>query len=295
MRRPTPGTIAAGTWDTGDASAPRLSSRCVPSLARCRHIVAVQRRQETVRVAPRRRQEAGRKDGSRAGQGLQQGAIGLTLGVLGHGLLKSLDRVQGHAQLTDEGLDAQDIGGDDALVSGQGSRGFHGVNARGEPLSRPPMVVAKEGLQGGPPGKLGRCEGGPTAQQVTENVRILVLKPVQHVGARVLERPGEAMGDPHCIPDNAATVFDKLCEGAYGRTLRLQHLQRVAMGAEQCELECGIGGVVFGAAGRKGLTLPRQCQRIDGQEDETGIRAQGGNHGPLGECEADGNKSTAEP
>ena len=31
--------------------------------------------------------EAGRQDGSRAGQGLQQGASGMTLGALGHGLL----------------------------------------------------------------------------------------------------------------------------------------------------------------------------------------------------------------
>ena len=246
-------------------------------------------------MLPEGDQEAGRKDGSRAWQGLQQGEIGMTLGVLGHGLIKSLDRVQGDAELADEGLDEQGIGGDDALISGQGSRGFHGVNARGEHVSQAHMVVAKEGLQGGPPGELGRFEGGPTAQKVTENVRILVLKPVQHVGARVLERPGEAMGDPHCIPDDAATVFDKLCEGTHGRTLRLQRLQRVAMGEEQCELECGIGGVIFGAAGRKGLTLPRQCQRIDGKEDEKVIRAQGGNHGPFGEFEADGNKSTAEP
>jgi hypothetical protein len=95
-------------------------------------------------------QEAGRKDGSRAGQGLKQGEIGMTLGVLCNGLIKSLDRVQGHAPLTDEGLDEQGIGGDDALVSGPGRRGFHGVHALGEHLSHPHMVVVKEGLQGGP-------------------------------------------------------------------------------------------------------------------------------------------------
>jgi len=46
----------------------------------------------------------------------------MPLGVLCNGLIKRLDRVQGHAQLTDEGLDEQGIGGNDALVSGQGSR-----------------------------------------------------------------------------------------------------------------------------------------------------------------------------
>src|SRR5262249_58044867 len=105
-----------------------------------------------------------------------------------------------------------------------------GVNALGEPISHPHMVVVKEGLQGGAPGQLCRFEGGPTAQKVTENVRIFVLKPWQHVWERVLERPGEAMGEPHFIPDDAATVFDKLREGTHGRTLRLQRLQLVAMG-----------------------------------------------------------------
>jgi hypothetical protein len=56
-------------------------------------------------------QAAGRQDGARAGQGLQQGASGLPLGVLGHGWINRLDRVQGHAQLTDEGLDEQGMGG----------------------------------------------------------------------------------------------------------------------------------------------------------------------------------------
>jgi hypothetical protein len=130
------------------------------------------------------------------------------------------------------------------------------------------MVVVKEGLQGGPPGQLCRFEGGPTAQKVTDNVHIFVLKPLQHVWEIVLERTGETIGDPHCIPDDVATVFDTLCEGTPGRTLRLQRLQLVAMGEEQFELECGICRVIFGAAGRNGLMIPRQGQRIDGKEDE---------------------------
>ena len=39
--------------------------------------------------------------------------------------------------------------------------------------------------------------------------------------------------------------------------LRLEGLELVAMGEEQVELECGIGGVVCGPAGRKGFTIPR--------------------------------------
>jgi hypothetical protein len=42
---------------------------------------------------------------------------------------------------------------------------------------------------------------------------------VQHLWERVLQGTGEAVGHAHCIPDQAATVFDELCEGAPRRTL----------------------------------------------------------------------------
>jgi hypothetical protein len=90
-------------------------------------------------------------------------------------------------------------------------------------------------------------------------------------------------------------VFDELFEGAHGRTLRLERLQLVAMGEEPFELACGIRGVVFGLARRKGFTIPRQRQRIDREEDEKVILAQGGDQGPFGEFEANGNRLTAEP
>jgi hypothetical protein len=98
-------------WDTGDASAPRLFSRGVQSLVRCRHIFAVPPLQETVRVAPRRQPRGGTQRQVLRGQGLKQEAIGMTLGVRCNGRIKSLDRVQGHAQLPAEGLDEQGMGG----------------------------------------------------------------------------------------------------------------------------------------------------------------------------------------
>jgi hypothetical protein len=90
-------------------------------------------------------------------------------------------------------------------------------------------------------------------------------------------------------------VFDELVERAQRGTLRLERLELVAMGEEQCELECGIGGVVCGSAGRKGFTIPRQRQRLEWEEAEKVIRAQGGDQGTFGECEADGNGLTAAP
>ena len=54
-------------------------------------------------------------------------------------------------------------------------------------------------------------------------------------------------------------------QGAHRGALRLERLQRGAMGQQQCAVECGIGGGIFGSARGKGCTIPRQCRRIDGQ------------------------------
>src|SRR5262249_38122865 len=102
------------------------------------------------------------------------------------------------------------------------------------------MVIAKEGLQDGPPGQLCRFEGGPAAQKVTENTGVFILKPVQHLWEIVLQGTGEAVRDPHFIPDHPAPVFDELGERAHGRTLGLKWLQLVAMGEEEFKLEFSI-------------------------------------------------------
>jgi hypothetical protein len=55
----------------------------------------------------------------------------------------------------------------------------------------------------------------------------------------------------------------------------------VAVCEEECDLECGIGGVVFGPAGGKRFTVLGQGERIDGKEHEEIIVAQGGDTGPF--------------
>jgi len=67
------------------------------------------------------------------------------------------------------------------------------------------------------------------------------------------------------------------------------------MGEEEFELEFSIRGVVFGPAGRKGLTIPRQRQGIDREEDEKVILAQGGDQGPFGEFEAESHGVAVKP
>ena len=148
-------------------------------------------------------------------------------------------------------------------------------------ICRAHMVVAEEGFQGGAACELRRFEGGPATQKVTEDAGIFLLKPLQHLREIVLQGTGEAIGDPHFIPDYAATVFDELFEGAHGGALRLERLQLVAMGEEQFELEVSVRGVVFGPAGGEGFAIPCQRQGIDREEDLKVILAQGGDQGPL--------------
>jgi hypothetical protein len=123
----------------------------------------------------------------------------------------------------------------------------------------------------------------------------LLLQPGQHVRERVLEGPGQAVGEPDVVADHAATVGDERCEGAPRGARWRERRQRVAMGQPQCAWECGIRGGVFGPERCAGCAIPRQRQRMERQEDEKVLRAQGRDHGPLGECEADGHGWAVEP
>ena len=65
-------------------------------------------------------EEPGSEDGASAGEGLEQGEVGMPLGMRRDGVVKVLDRLQGGPELADEGVHEQHIGGDDTLIGGQG-------------------------------------------------------------------------------------------------------------------------------------------------------------------------------
>jgi hypothetical protein len=210
-------------------------------------------------------------------------------------VVEGLESVQGDTELADEGLDEQGLGGDDACIARQRRGGLYGVETFCDDVSRAHVVVAAEGLQGRAPCEWRRFEGRPATQKVTKDRGVFILKPLQHGRKRVFQSPREARGDPHFVADHAAAMCDALCQGAQRGALRMERLQLVAMGQQPCKLQGGIGGVIFGPAGGKGFTIPRQCQRIDGKEPQKGIRAQGGDKGPFGACEADGDRFACEP
>ena len=202
-------------------------------------------------------EQPGGTDRPRPWQGLEQGASGRALGPLGDGGVAGLDRVQGGTELADEGLDAQGMGGDDARIAGPRRGRCDGLETCGDDGSRAHVVVAEAGLQKRAPCALRRCEGRPATQNVTKDPGVLLLKPVEPLRQRVFQGPREALGDPHGGADHPAAVCDAVCQGAQRGALRMERLQRVALGQSQCELACGSGGGSFGSAGGKGCTIPR--------------------------------------
>jgi hypothetical protein len=206
-----PGLLAAAFGDRGDA---RLFLQCGGGGRACA-------------LFAKGDEEAGGEDRPSAWEGLEEGEVGMGLGPLRDGGVEVCDGVPGDAELGNKGLDQQGMGGDDALIGGQRRGGLEGLEALCDHVFRAHVVVTEEGLTGGAARELGRFEGGPATQKVTENVGIVVLKPVQHLREIVFQRTGEAVGNPHFIPDHATTMFDKLFEGAHGGAVRIERLQLV--------------------------------------------------------------------
>ena len=240
-------------------------------------------------------QETRSEDGARAWEGLEPGEIGMALRALRDGGVEIGDGLQGDPELGDEGLHQERLGCDDAVIGGEGCGRFDGLDTLGDDIGVAHVMLAEEGREGGTARALRRLEGWPATQEVAEDRGVFLLKPVQHVREIVLEGTGQAVGAPDFVADHAATVFDELGEGAHRGALWLERLQLVAMGQQQFELEFGIRGVVFGPARCEGFAIPRQRQRIDRKEDEKVILAQGRDHGPFGEFEADGHGLAFEP
>jgi hypothetical protein len=73
-------------------------------------------------------------------------------------------------------------------------------------------------------------------------------------------------------------MCDELFEGAHGRALRMEWLQLIPMREQQFELQCSVAGIVFRPTRGEGFAVPRQGQRINREEDQKVILAQGEDH-----------------
>ena len=90
-------------------------------------------------------------------------------------------------------------------------------------------------------------------------------------------------------------MCDELFEGAHGRALRMEWLQLIPMCEEQFELQCGVAGIVFGPTRGEGFAIPCSCHRIEREEDQKVIRAQGEDQRPFVEFEAESHGLAVKP
>jgi hypothetical protein len=219
--------------------------------------------------------------GPRAWAGWEQGESGMALRRRRDGGVARGAGLHGDAELGDAGLHQERIGRHDACLGGEGGRRLDGVETLCDDLGIAHVMRTEAGGKGGSTGEWYRLEGRPATQEGAEERGVFVLTPVQHLRERVLAGPGQAVGDPAGVADHVTTVCDELSEGAPRGALRLERLQRVALGEPQCALAGGVGGVVCGAAGGEGVAVPRQPQGSERAEDQKVILAPGGDPGAL--------------
>ena len=219
----------------------------------------------------------------------------MALGVLCDSFIEVCNHPPGDPELGNEGLRQEGIGRDNACIGGQGCGILDGLEACGDEVGRAHVVFTEADLKGGAACELRRFARGPAAQEVAKERRIFVVKPLQDLGEVVFERTGKAMGETDFVADEAPTRLNKLRQGAHGGALGGEGGELVAVFEEERDLECGIGGGVFGMAGGKRFTVFGQSEGIDGKEHEEILCAQGGHNGPLLEFKTHGNGLAVEP
>ena len=213
-------------------------------------------------------QETRGEDGTGAWQSLKQGEIGMLLGPWRDGVVAVSHDLQGDAELGHERVHEQGVGGDDAVIRGQGHSALDGLDAGGDHVGRVPVGGSEEALKGGAPGALDRFECRPAAQDVAKERGILILKPPQDVGTRVFQGTGQAVGAPHLVADQTPTIFDELCQGAHRRALGAEGGELGTGFEENLDLECGSGGGVFRPTRGQRFAILGHGERMDGKEPE---------------------------
>jgi hypothetical protein len=103
----------------------------------------------------------------------------MALGVLGNSVVEVLDRLQGHAELADEGLDQEGIGDDDALIDGQRRGALDGLEALIDDVGVADVMRPEKALQGSAARELCGLERWPLGEKIAEDGRVFVVKPLQ--------------------------------------------------------------------------------------------------------------------
>jgi hypothetical protein len=240
-------------------------------------------------------EEGGSQDGPSAWQGSQEGEVGMALGALCDGVVEGLDGVQGHTQLADECLHEEGMGGDEAFSGGQWGGALDGADAVVDDLDVAHVMGAEEVLKGGATRALHGCEGGPWGEEVAEHGGVVIVEPLEDMGAGVFEGTGEAIGERHVVADQAAALCDELFEGTPRGALGGAGLEFVARLEQELKLQFGVSGIVLGVAGREGFAVLGQGQRIDGEQDQNCVLTQGLDERAVIAFEAHSHGASVEP
>jgi len=137
-------------------------------------------------------------------------------------------------------------------------------------------------------------EGGPTGDEVDEDVGVLVAEPAEDLWKILLEGIGHTIDEPAAIIDEGAAILHEALESAHGRTFAAQWGQTFKVALEEVDSEESIGGIILGVARGEGAAVPGQDSRVDWEDDEEVVLEQGRHDGSPRKFEADGDGATAE-
>src|SRR5215467_5634502 len=172
----------------------------------------------------------------------------MVLGALRNRGIEVGNGLQRDAELGNERLPQEHIGGDDTVIGGERPGTLARLEASIDDVNTAHVVSPEEPFQSGAARKLRGFESGPAAEEVTKDRGIFVRKPVQDLWKVVFEGTGQAVGQTDFVTDQAPAVLDELRQGAYGGALGAEGGELVAVFEEELDLEFGIGGVIFGPA-----------------------------------------------
>jgi hypothetical protein len=178
------------------------------------------------------------------------------------------------------------MGAANAGIGRQRDGACDGLEAGVEDVGSAHVVGPDEPCQGRAAREVHGLEGGPAAEAVATERRIVLRKPWQNLGTVVFEGPGSALGAPALGTDQAA-VCDEVREGPPGRAWGLQGRELVRVCQEEFDRACRIGGIVCGSAGSKRCAVRGHGERSNGKEHEAILLAPCRHEGPFRACQTD--------
>jgi hypothetical protein len=293
MLRPMPRTVVGGTSDTGGA--PGLLATAFRDRRAARLLLAFLSGGEAFPVCAAGHEEAGGQDGPGPWQGGKQGEGGRGLGTLCHGRVAVGHGLPGHAELGAQGVPQEGMGGNHAVIRGQGHSVRDGLKAGRDDVGRGHVVGPQKALQGGAMREWDGFQRRPVAEEVAKDRRRFIRQPLQDVGEGVVERTRQAMGQADCIADEALAVCDAWRPSTPGGAWRDEGGELVTVCEPKLALEGGSGGVLCGPARGQRCAVRGHGERRDGTKPEAILGLQRRHHGAFLEFQADGHRLAVEP